>query len=280
MPKRRTFLALLLAASLGVATVLSPSPANYYPHAIGDFDGTNDYLSLASDLTGNADSKLWLFSAWLRFDGGDATHQVFAGSTGSGIIIYKHNSNKIRMYAEEPGNGLILDQYSTTTYTAGATWYHVLCSGDLGNNKAYIYVNDVSVGDTPATLVDDEIDYTRPAWAVGATTVPSIPMNGAIAELYLAREYLDISSEANRRKFIDTNGYPVDLGLTGYKPTGTAPIMYFRSRANNAGLNSGTGGDFTINGAPLFTEGPVPYFPLTTQIPDRGRGRSRGMRIH
>lgn len=37
-----------------------------------------------------------------------------------------------------------------------------------------------------------------------------------------------------------------------------APLIYMRTQHNNCGQNSGTGGDFTINGSPGWSLGPVP----------------------
>ena len=121
------------------------------------------------------------------------------------------------------------------------------------------------------TLVDLAIDYTQPAWGIGASSVGGLLFDGVISELYFnTAEYLDFSIEANRRLFISADGYPVDLGLSGQKPTGTAPIVYMRSPADNAGLNSGTGGDFTIYGSPTSTTGPKPI-RLTTWVSGTSR---------
>ena len=90
----------------------------YYPPAIGDFDGTNDYLSRGSDLTGNADSKTGIFSAWLRIDGGDGSTLSLVNSTANGIAIQRHIAgNLFRFYAENSGGTKILDLKSTTAFT-------------------------------------------------------------------------------------------------------------------------------------------------------------------
>jgi hypothetical protein len=47
-----------------------------------------------------------------------------------------------------------------------------------------------------------------------------------MAELYFAHEFLDFTNPANRAKFHDTNGKPVDLGTTGSLPTGSPPLLY------------------------------------------------------
>jgi hypothetical protein len=62
-------------------------------------------------------------------------------------------------------------------------------------------------------------------------------------------EFLDISVEANRRKFINAAGDPVDLGSDGSTPTSTAPIVYQNGDFTNFETNQGTGGNFTVTGA-------------------------------
>ena len=45
------------------------------------------------------------------------------------------------------------------------------------------------------------------------------------------------------------NGRPVSLGSDGSKPTGTAPPIYLKGPASTWGVNSGTGGNFTVVGS-------------------------------
>ena len=273
MKKRGIFL--VLTMGLALATALSPSPANYYPHAIGDYDGSSDYLSLGSDLTGNADGKLGLFSCLFRIDGGDGVIQYILANNSAYFALRRLADNTLVMWAHNADTTQQLELISNSTYTADATWHHMVASWDVANAKGFFYVDDVADLAGGPTIADGTIDYTRVSWSIAAYLDGTSSFNGAIAEFYFALEYLDISVEANRRLFISASGNPVFLGGDGSLPTGTAPIIYMRSRANNAGLNSGTGGDFTINGAPLFTEGPVPFIP-SMFFP----GRARGSRLH
>ena len=274
--KRRLFLAIGILA-LCLPLVLADNTA-YFPHAIGDFDGTNDDLTRGAGLTGAADGKEGLASFWFRLDGRDDDYHFFFGSTDNNCAILRYNTNKLVILLERVGGVQVLEQHSTSTYTADGTWHNALFSWSLANAKAYIYVDDASVGDTPATLTDNLIDYTVLNWAVAGSVPGAFPFNGALSEFYFALEYLDISIESNRRLFIDRSGNPVPLGIDGSLPTGTAPIIYMRERAKNGGINSGTGGDFDVNGAPLYSDGPVPFIPFAAMTPDRGM--SSGMRIH
>lgn len=248
--------------------------------ALGDFDGTNDYLERTGDLVGNANGKVGTVSYWCRIDGGDAAPRMILEASAGRFAVELSSGNKFRMMARSEAGTFALSQETATTYVSGGDWYHVLHSWDLANAKTYIYVNDVSRGDTPIFLVDVDIDYTRPAWGIGAKSTGTSKWNGVIAELYFALEYLNINIEANRRKFSTADLKPVDLGPSGYKVTGTAPIIYMRTQYNDAGENSGTGGHFGFDVvmAPSYAVGPIsllPGFGLAGGGLNDGRGRGR-----
>jgi hypothetical protein len=61
--------------------------------------------------------------------------------------------------------------------------------------------------------------------------------------------HLDLSVEANRRKFISAAGKPVSLGANGSTPTGSQPIIYLANPTATWQDNLGAGGNFTENGA-------------------------------
>ena len=66
--------------------------------------------------------------------------------------------------------------------------------------------------------------------------------------------YIDLSVEANLRKFIGAYGNPVDLGADGSTPNTTAPIVYLGRDIATFHTNLGTGGGFTLVGtAPTET---------------------------
>jgi hypothetical protein len=226
-----------------------------------DFDGTNDYMRRVGGLTGAADSKTGILSVWVRFDGGDGAAQcvimgasALAGAAIRGIGVYKNAGNRLSINGVSTAPGVNLEWISDTTYTAGASWLHILSSWDLATSTINVYVNDASVAPLSApTIVDANLDYTNADTAVGANGDASQKLNGCLADLYFAPgQYLDISNVYNRRKFISASGKPVHLGLTGALPTGTAPLVYHHLDDAEAvasfATNRGTGGDFTITG--------------------------------
>jgi hypothetical protein len=242
----------------GAGNAPTPAPETLVTDA-AYFDGVNDYMLRGGDLTGAADSKTGIFSAWVRLDAGDGTDRALI----EGQLDATH-ACRIRQQANNKF-GIVLTPIagldSTTgiymqtanTYLATATWRHVLMSWNLGTVASHIYINDVS--DKVVVYSGDALgDYTHDNWSVGATKTGTLKLNGSLAEVYFAPgQYLDFSIEANRRKFITAAGKPVHLGADGSLPTGTAPIIYHHlddgEAVANFANNRGIGGNFTITGA-------------------------------
>ena len=234
----------------------NPTVSSAYVATATDFDGTNDYMTRGADLTGMADGRKGTLSFWVRFDGGDAALQnILFNTTGAaGFGIRKHTTNVMRTFLRNAAGTSVFDFDTTNTYTAGATWRHFLYSWDTdfsaGNKIAHCYVTDAveTLVKTDASAAFD-IDYTMTGWAVGANSAGSAKLNGCLSELWFNPTYLDITVEANRRKFISATGKPVSLGADGSTPTGLRPILYLKNASATFQNNLGSGGNFTVTGA-------------------------------
>ena len=224
-----------------------------------DFDGTNDYMLRGGGLTGASDSKSGILSVWVRLDAGTGTQRLIGSSVSVGTAADRWLSSRISasgpflVAGRNAAGTLILQIVSDTSYAAAATWLHLLVSWDLAAAAAHLYVNDVADIAAGPTLTDDTLDYTVGDWGIGGDSNAGSKLDGCLAELYFAPgQFLDFSTLANRRKFIDAYGRPVYLGATGQAPTGTAPLVYqrlFKSQpVDEFDTNSGTGGAFTITG--------------------------------
>ncbi len=219
-----------------------------------DLDGTNDYYLLGADLTGNADGKVGIFSAWFRLDGGDGAIQYFVDNVAFHSYVQRNAANNLLVVGKNSGGDTILDIRSATTYTISSSCFNVIASCDMTLGWD-LYVNDVSDKGAENTFTDDTIDYTTAQWGIAARfTTGASSFNGALSEFYFTNEYLNLSVAANRRKFISASGKPVPLGPDGSGPTGTAAIIY--APDGNPTVNQGTGGNFTENGAPVRIAGP------------------------
>lgn len=217
------------------------------------FDGTNDQLLRGSDLTGNADGKQGIFSCWIDFAGADASERALLYSQGGIFSIRKMATNKIRVSGNTSTPTLILQMETSTSYVAANGWIHVLASWDLASTTGWLYVNDASDLAGGSTFTNNTIDYTRSDYGVCGETGGINRIFANIAQFYLnLSTSLDLSVEANRRKFITNTLKPVNLGPSGERPTGSSPIIFLEgvvSGANSFETNKGTGGGFTVSGA-------------------------------
>ena len=109
------------------------------------------------------------------------------------------------------------------------------------------------LSNTTPLLTDDLIDFDAVDQAyIGAEEFSSTvrqEWDGDIGFVYFTTDFIDFSDESNRLLFADALGYPVPLLKSiddGLIPEGLIR-MGFEDSAD-LGFNSGTGGDFTING--------------------------------
>lgn len=241
--------------------------SDFYAKAV-TFNGSTQYLTRGADLTSNADSKVGIFSCWLKFNAsGDANQNNIYATTQSGVpstsgqfFVFRSPSgspffNRLNVFGQAPDDTAAFNVVSDDSFTSADGWVHLLASWDLANNLAHMYINDV-VNESSSNKNNKNVDYTKPEHAVGSSSVGATKFAGDMAELYLNNdEYIDITVEANRRKFISALGKPVDLGSNGQRPTGASPIVYLGIRDGDASsvfaVNKGTGGNFTVNGGVL-----------------------------
>jgi len=213
-----------------------------------EFDGSNDILARGADLTGNADGQQGTLSVWMRINGGAGSQEKYYRATGNQIEIAIESTDKFRVELENTSSTNILVLTTTSTFLPSATWLHILASWDLSVPVAHFFINDVDEEDGTSVETNDTINYANTDHKIGGSTLPEL--FGCLSELYFnMAEFIDISIESNRRKFIDASGKPVSLGADGSTPTGTAPIIYLNGDSTNFQTNQGTGGNFVVTGA-------------------------------
>ena len=227
------------------------------------FNGTSDYLSRSSDLTGNADGKTLTFSCWVFLppmdsrSGNNNQRVLYAtDSSDNGVLFNVDSSGYLGL---EAWNGGVRTLQGTTTTKIGINvWTHILVSMDMSNSSnRYVYFNDVAASVTWSTYNNANIEFTRPTHYIGVWG------NGTarhfyddMAHFYLDYTYRNLSTESNRRIFIDANG-----GSTSASSLAALnPIMYLpMTTAYAVGKNAGTGGDFTANGSPTIVSKGTEY---------------------
>ncbi len=227
---------------------VATGPLKYVPNAV-NFDGTNDYLEYNAPLTGAADSTKWSGSVWLRLN--SSLHQVLLDDDdGTGFYIDLDSTFGFEIIGNDLDNGPeVLRIRGPIIQNLSAGWHHIMWSLDLSDvNKRHIYVDGVDqLLSAPTYNTSGVIDFTRPATRVGRGAANRL--NGDIADFWVDfGTYIDLSVEANRRKFISDTGMPMYLGPNGSIPTGSPPDIFLSGDTADWHTNKGTGGGFTENG--------------------------------
>ena len=129
-----------------------------------DFDGSNDYVEVASNGTGTFNNQSYSISAWVNFDEVTSDHAIFSydNTAHSGTYYASHlrltGGDKKFFFGWNDGSsyqGLT----SASTYLAD-TWYHVVVTFTSGSQK--MYVNGSL--DTSSTRSDTITYYAQEVW--------------------------------------------------------------------------------------------------------------------
>jgi len=228
---------------------------NQYNAAASTFDGTADYLSRTS-LTGITDGKVFTAAFSIKqkdFLSDGAYQYVFAikqtGSIRFGIRF--DTAGNLQVFGANTGGAtrlLSLASRANMKY-AENKYIHVAISFDMADPaKRRCFINGQSVFISASTHDNEALDFTTPEYAVGAQTGPSDFLDGELSDLWFNTSYIDLATD---NPFYDADtGKPKFLGEFGELPTGSAPLVYLPLRADDAGNNKGTGGDFTVVSGP------------------------------
>ena len=214
-----------------------------------DFDGSTGYLSRTSALTGVSDGKTFSASFWVRVDAlGSQDRVLFNITTGASLRLQFgfDSSSRLFISARNAANSTILT--AVTTALSANTDYFVHIFVDLANSaNRGVFINGVSATVTWSTYSNQDIPLSQTVISLGAAydSVPSDYLDGKLSEFYFTTDYIDFSQEANRLKFRDAFGNPVDLRPQIQAGTLPNPAIYMRFDPANFGKNEGYGGDFT-----------------------------------
>jgi len=226
---------------------------------------SNEYVYRDTALTGAADVKTFTLSAWIyptQSASDKVIYYVGQGTTAAnlnGLLITLDSSQNLDVAATNAANTTILNGKGSTPL-ALHSWNHILVSIDLsstGTRKIYINDVDATSGYSWLTYTNDSINFTVASNRVGRRYDSSaLQYGGNVASVFLAHTYTDLTVQANRRKFIDSEG----AATTHATVSALSPIVYLPLDDDYAsGTNLGTGGSFTSTGSfvatgPNYTE--------------------------
>ena len=213
--------------------------SQYYTHAANIGNGT--------DLTG-------IISVWMQRASNSSRYKTF-GSQGSLTAGTWETSGEHRFRATYINGAANSVRAYGGTAPGLDTTYHLLLAWNTGTGVVTQHINDVSsISSAISTGVAPDFDSSN--FSIGSWADPGYASfhNGKIADFYLTLgETLDMTVEANRRKFIDASGNPVSLGADGSTPTGSQPEVYLGGTTKdytNWEENLGSASNFVKTGTP------------------------------
>jgi hypothetical protein len=229
---------------------------NQYNAVASEFDGSADRLVLTGFGT-IPDSKVTTISTTFRADSSSENIFQIANGGSTHIWLNKTNANdemQIRVYDRTAGAYALEATIDGVVYGQNN---HITISIDLTGSSSgtKCYVNGVERTMTFATFDNTKsISYGDPSLPATNINVASNSSSawweGSIGDLYIdPTSAVDLSTE-NPFYDVETNK-PKYLGASGELPTGSSPLVYLPLRADDAGNNLGTGGDFTVISGPF-----------------------------
>ena len=259
---------------MGLIPAIFPATESYLVNGV-IFDGSADYLTRGAALTGVSDGSLGTIAFWFNYQGSGGARQRIIQNASGFVVIRMETNNKLEAFFYNSGGTLLWYWRTIPTFTSSINpgWHHVACSWSLtGSAVAHMYLDDVSgqiENQTGPNL--GTVHTARNNWAIGATESGAEKFDGYLADIYInLGQYVDLSSEANRRKILDERGLPADTGSQGEKVTGTAAHGLFNGETDEWHTNKGTGGGFTENGA-ITT---APGTPIIYNVTDSTKGQT------
>lgn len=218
---------------------------NEYWGNFGTFNGSSSRLTRTTGV-GLADGKTFSMSFWFRPTSGESGDFIFnIGNDRFGVR--RDTSDKFNFYA-----GSVLNAASNSSIPTDNIWYHALVCIDMSNTaKRFVYINGTQYGMTWTTYSNSNIAFSGTHYTIGGywdgTYSSASTFAGDIGDFYFTTEYIDFSEYANRLKFRDAFGNPVNLTQQIESLAIPNPAIFMRFDPTAFGTNLGTGGNFDVN---------------------------------
>jgi hypothetical protein len=218
------------------------------------FDGSTGVLRKTGTIS--SDVKTLSFAVAYK------THEITTAKTlldirnptlGDTIIRFQSNSSgQFSIYGYTDSSSSILVCGSTSSITVDE-YNIVLFSVDMSDsNKRNFYSNGAlnPLGFNYGVFLDNTFPFNSSTIQTNIGVAGGASYhNDDIGFLYFTTDYIDFSQESNRNLFVDQLGYPKDLTPAIEAGTIADPLIYMKfDDTSDLGKNSGTGGNFTVNG--------------------------------
>jgi len=211
-------------------------------------------------------SQIYSFFCWFYVDSDLSVNRFITESFRNGISAFRLElyQSKLMVNGFNSANSPLYRAQHNTNLSED-TWYAVWASVDPSNtnNRSFAYqeygsntvINVTSsnsnfFANITGVWQSGFYDETRDIGIGARGANGAVAIRGNIAEFWIDDVFRDFTSSTNREKFVDSSGYPVDLGSDGSTPFGSAPPIYIAGDTMLT-TNRGDSGDNPVyNGGP------------------------------
>jgi hypothetical protein len=256
----RQFLADMETGNAPRISVEGPTGPSYST-ALTQINANISGLSRANTSWGfpaNTDFHTLLMSFWMC--GPVATLPGLTGACGiwpafnsAAFFLFRPGANSLTLSNQTIGSGGQFYEGTFNLPPPPGMLVHCMLSVDTHAQVVQVYINDQAIAVTGGTWTgtppfDFNVASSTNIWAWDVSNVIGSAQQPALADAWISNTptFVDLSVVANRRKFINRDLSPCDLGATGTTPFGYQPALYMSVRPGGAPadilINRGLGG--------------------------------------
>lgn len=210
------------------------------------FDGCSNKLETTAAITSSTTYELsgfffinqsavtdnWVF----EFNAGQSNCAFFIDTSNKKFILSLKSTSGAALGLGSTANGAVWNAINQAN-----TWIPVFFCVDVNNGTVFMQVQGASESYNLLSTVNPIVSFNSGVRYIGNRDNYECA-NYQLSNFYMTSSYIDFSQEANRNKFVDQLGYPIDLTDI------SDPFLYMKFDPSSLGTNSGTGGNFTVNG--------------------------------
>lgn len=212
-------------------------------NTVSSTSSPTNYLSIPALSGASSSTNTFSFVCFVKandttFAGDNVIFQITDGGQ-TGLEVRGDVNEYLEVYADAT-----FSISSSVVVFNNTDWHLVMATYSGSHFKTYI--DDTSYVKASSGRV---FDFSGKCSVLGGGSDNTAEWVGSVGFLYFSEEYIDFSQEANRLKFVDALGYPVDIQPAIDAGDIPSPLVHMKFEDPDAlGYNSGIGGDFTING--------------------------------
>ncbi len=244
------------------------SPAASFSARSANFGNSGHFKSTSTTMTGTNTGlmSMWIYSNPATWPSTDDLFQLRIGAT-TPLSLSTASGGRLSFSLPQDGSGPNSFTSASSTFIT-QRWHHIMWAWDWPNSRFQVCKDDSLLSTTSYTFGGNtKFNINSAAGAITGHGMGATSTGGGIADFQFGHVYvnlaetLDLSVEANRRKFINSSGDPVDLGEFGGTPLTSAPLFYYDGTVGvgDGFTNKGTGPVITATGT--ITAGGTPALP-------------------